>query len=133
MYPTIDGFTYIEEITFGHVGKPFLAYAQRTTHAETGAALHAETGYLRPGDAGATEWVITQPTGIVEVLTAPDPGRPLDFTDARIVLTPTAQTVTDVRRRYHLDGDTLSYEVHMAAVGEPLQLHLAATLHRAAD
>ena len=46
-YPTIDGFRYTEEVTFGHVGKPFVAYSQKTKHAETGQPLHAETGYLR--------------------------------------------------------------------------------------
>ena len=38
--------------------------------------------------------------------------------------------MTALARRFVIDGDTISYEVDMAAVGQPLQFHLAATLHR---
>ena len=66
-YPDIDPFEYLEVSTFTHVGKPFIAYAQRTRDLATGEPLHAETGYLRPVDAGRAEFVIAQPTGIVEI------------------------------------------------------------------
>ena len=44
--------------------------------------------------------------------------------------TDSAKEVDGLRRWFRLDGDTLSYNVRMAAVGIPLRHHLAAVLHR---
>lgn len=129
-YPTIDDFAYTEEITFGHVGKPFLAYGQKTRHGSTGAPLHAETGYLRCPDDAAPEFVIAQPTGIVEVLSVTIDGTTIDLASEHVHLTATAVSVTQVNRHIEVDGDTLCYQVAMAAVGEPMTHHLHAELHR---
>ncbi len=43
---------------------------------------------------------------------------------------PSAKVIDAIRRRYTLDGDTLTYEIAMAAVGMPLTHHLRATLTR---
>lgn len=51
-YPTIEPFEYLETLTIGHVGKPFLAYTQRTQHPTTGVPMHAETGYFRMAGPG---------------------------------------------------------------------------------
>ena len=78
-YPTIEPFDYVEEVTFSHVGKPFLIYGQKTRAAADGAPLHAETGYLRVPQAGQVELVLAHPNGITEidhiVLLSPDLGR----------------------------------------------------------
>ena len=132
-YPTITSFDYLEEVTFGHVGKPFLAYSQKTRAADDGRPLHAETGYLRVPAPGRIEWVLAHPTGITEVLQgtlSTDGEFVLDVATTDIGRTDSAKEVDALRRWYRLDGDTLSYNVRMAAVGFPLRHHLAAVLHR---
>mgnify|MGYP006054016811 FL=1 len=132
-YPTIEPFTYREELTIGHTGKPFLTYAQRTTGPD-GRPLHAETGYLRVPAPGRIELVVAQPTGITEVDegTLSIAGAVIDIVvDATSIgLTASAKDVTALSRSFHLDGDDLAYTVRMAAVDQPLQHHLAAVLRR---
>jgi hypothetical protein len=134
-YPTIDPFTYREQVSFGHVGKPFLAYTQRTAHPATGAPMHAETGYLRPVPGGGVEFVLAHPTGIAEVeegsyRTGEDGTLVLDLATTTVGVTATAKDVRTLRRRFTLAGDTLTYELSMAHADTPLTHHLSAVLHR---
>ncbi|HEY1840886.1 MAG TPA: FABP family protein [Mycobacterium sp.] len=133
-YPTIEPFDYLEEIAFSHVGKPFLAYRQKTTAATDGAPLHAETGYLRVPGPGQVELVLAHPSGIteIEVGTYRADGATIEIEMAatQIGLTPTAKEVASLGRRFRLDGDELCYSLQMGAVGQPMQHHLAAVLHR---
>ena len=133
-YPTIDDFDYFEEVTFGHVGKPFLAYGQKTRHAETDLPLHAEQGYFRPQPDGSVELVLAQPSGIVEIhvgtLTASGTGLVLDLRTVHVATAPSAKDVASVERQIRVDGDVLSYDLHMGAVGQPHQHHLSASLQR---
>lgn len=130
-YPTIDDFAYLEEVTFGQVGKPFLAYTQKTRDAETDQALHAETGYWR---FPSVELVIAQPTGILECMAgtfdASSSGGRFEFTCPHVITTDSAAEVERTIRRFTFDGDTLTYDMAMAAVGEPMTHHLSATLNR---
>jgi hypothetical protein len=130
-YPTIESFDYRETVEFTHVGKPFIAYRQRTSRASDGFPLHAESGYWRMPGAGRLELVLAHPTGIVEVAegTAID-GR-FELRSTAMVGTTTAKDVSIVERTFTVEGDTLHYTVRMAAVDVPLTHHLEATLHRA--
>jgi hypothetical protein len=106
-YPTIEPFAYGEEIRFSHVGKPFLAYTQRTWALDDERPLHSEMGYWRP-----------KPEGAVELATV------------SLGLAPTAKQVDRLERSFHVEGDLLGYELRMAAVGVPLTHHLSAELRR---
>lgn len=131
-YPTIAPFTYLETVTFGHVGKPFLAYSQRTKAADDGRPLHAESGYVRVPEPGRVELLLAHPTGIVEVLEGTLTTHPLriDVTATTIGRSASAKEVTALARSFRCDGDELTYTVQMGAVGQPLQHHLSATLRR---
>jgi hypothetical protein len=135
IYPTIDDFSYREEITFvAPTGKPFLHYSQKTWraegHADAGAPLHTECGYVRPVDGGAAELVIAQPSGIVEVHSGTVEGSSVNFTSDFVATARTAKEVKSVERKLVVDGQDLSYEIWMGAVHQPHQLHLKATLTR---
>lgn len=132
-YPTIESFAYGEEIHVWHVGKPFLAYAQRTWHADDERPLHAETGYFRSGGPGRLELVLAHPTGIVEVQEGTLAGRHIELTSTAIGRTATSKLVEQVTRTIDVDDDTWRYTLSMASVGLPLTHHLAATLARASS
>lgn len=133
-YPTIEPFEYLEEVVFSHVGKPFLAYAQKTRAVADGKPLHAETGYLRVPRPGHIELVLAHPSGITEIdagtYSVTGDGIEVELSSTAIGLTPTAKEVTALGRSFRVDGDDLSYTLRMGAVGQPLQDHLTAVLHR---
>ena len=134
MYPTIAPFGYFEEVTFTHVGKPFLSYAQQTKASDDGRPLHAETGYLRVPSRSRVELILAHPTGVTEIEEGPVSvhGTTIEMELAATAIgrSASAKEVTALGRSIRVDGDELTYTVYMGAVGQPLQPHLTATLRR---
>lgn len=138
-YPTIDTFEFAESITFSHVGKPFLAYHQRTRSLGTpdlpGQPMHTESGYWRFPSPGRVEVVLSHPTGVTEIEEGMielelDGGLLIRLATTHVGLTSTAKSVSALERSIRVRGDELDYELRMAAVGVPLQYHLSAHLVR---
>jgi hypothetical protein len=129
-YPTIASFRYGEQVRFWHVGKPFLAYEQRTWAADDRRPLHSESGYWRAGPDGHVEVVLAHPTGIVEVLEGRLEAGRIDLASASVVCTSTAKRVSAIERHFELGDGVLRYTLAMAAVGVPLRPHLTAELRR---
>lgn len=134
VYPTIEDFDYLEEITILPGPKPFLVYTQRTRSPTTGEPMHSESGYFRLLD-GSPELVLAQPTGIVEVHRGTLEGTSVRLGTTDVGATPSAvhHRVTEVTRHMTVEADQLRYQLSMAAVGQPLQVHLDAVLHRVAE
>jgi THAP4-like, heme-binding beta-barrel domain len=131
-YPTVDEFRYVEECRFTTAPMPFLVYTQATRDPETGEAMHAETGYWRPGGPGRVEATIVHANGWVEVAAGTVVGNVVEVTSTALVGTPTAEDdVAVLQRRIEVDGDILRYTLDMAACGHPLVRHLEAELRRA--
>lgn len=135
-YPTIDDFAYRERVTFSSDGRPFFTYRQTTTSPD-GKPMHHETGYLRGVGDNRIEWVIVQPSGVVEI--APGEIRPnngnelhVQSTTTMVGVAPTAKQVEAVQRCFILseDRNRLCYDLAMAAVGETMTHHLSASLDR---
>jgi hypothetical protein len=127
-YTTIDSFAYGEEIRLWHVGKPYLAYTQRTWALDDGRPLHGESGFWRMAGADRVELVVAHPNGHVEVAEGDLLGTAMSLTSTAVVSTSTAKPVDVIERDVRVDGETLTYEMRMAAVGQPLEGHLRAEL-----
>ncbi len=138
-YPTIEPFDYAESITFGHVGKPFFSYVQRTRSIGSATSpatpMHAESGYWRFPSPGRVEIVLCHPTGVVEIEEGTIELRldgliVIDVASTHVCSSSTSKDVAALTRTFYVGAETIEYRVSMAAVGRPLQHHLAATLVR---
>lgn len=130
-YPTIEEFSYTEEIVFAHVGKPFVSYSQATRHRVSGLPMHAESGYLRPSGGDGVEFVVVQPTGVVEIHEGSFVDGRLSLATVQVASTATAKPVEAVARTMHFLENECRYTLDMAAVGQPMGFHLEASLERA--
>ena len=139
-YPTIDAFSYEQEVVFAHDTRPFLHYFSRTWITdEAGARLRPgalETGFLRlagdapDGEGVQVELVLAHPTGYAEIWYGTVDGPRITLTTDVVARTVTAKEYTAGQRLYGLVEGDLMYAYDMAAEGQSLQSHLWGRLAR---
>lgn len=129
VYPTIEDFSYAEEVSFTHMGKPFLAYSQKTKDTGTGRPMHAEAGYLRPQGDGRIELILVQPSGVAELLEGTVDSQDIHLTSTAVVGTASAKPIAVTERRFWVDGEVLHSSVAMAAMGLELQHHVVSEMY----
>ncbi len=133
-YPTIETEHYSETIAFACDGRPFFSYQQRTRLIEADRPAHAETGFWRHVGDGRIEVMLAHVTGLVEILegtvVTTNGMTVLDLASTVVEGASTAVPVEATTRRFEGDGTTLRYDMSMAAAGQPMTHHLAATFTR---
>ena len=129
-YPRIENFTYGEESTFWHVGKPWIGYTQRTWSLVDESPMHTEVGYWRPQPDGRVELVLAHALGVAEIEEGIIDGTHIEIATTSLGTTSTAKNVRRLARTFDVSGDVLTYELEMAYDDVPLQHHLGAELHR---
>jgi len=151
-YPTIESFDFYQEVTFSHIGKPYLIYTSRTwrlgtdengdlTRDENGelvrlAPLAVEAGFWRPQPDGKVEVLLSHPTGITEIYYGQLTGlTTIEMVTDAVARTESAKPYVAGKRLYGLvpsqarEGEKdLAYAFDMAAMGQPLTPHLWAVL-----
>ncbi|GAA3968894.1 FABP family protein [Actinomadura viridis] len=133
-YPTIEGFHFGQEVSFTHIGKPFLVYASRTWMIEEdgslGRPLATESGYWRPRPGNQVEVTLAHPTGIVEIYVGNVAFNRVELVTDVVARTESAKEVLGGKRLYGLIGEDLGWAYDMSAMGEKLQSHVSAQLKR---
>ncbi|WP_203336312.1 FABP family protein [Nocardioides limicola] len=133
-YPSIDPFSFGQEIIFTHDGRPFFHYLARSWIVdEDGNKVRdaaIETGFWRARPGGKVEVLLVHPTGISEVWYGAAADGRVELHTAGVSFTESAKEVAGGKRMYgNVDGDLL-YAYDMAATGHELQPHLWAKLTR---
>ena len=136
-YPTIERFSFGQEVAFAHDGRPFLHYFSRTWIVDDeGNELRPgalETGFLRARPEGALELLLAHPTGFAEVWYGTVDGPRIELATDIVARTASAKEVTAGQRLYGLVEGDLLWTYDMAAEGQPLQSHLWGRLVRRTD
>ncbi|HEY3877303.1 MAG TPA: FABP family protein [Trebonia sp.] len=152
-YPTIPSFDFFQEVTFSHIGKPYLIYTSRSWRLATDEQgelkldeqgdpellepLAVEAGFWRPQPEGKVEVLLSHPTGITEIYAGEFRSMTsIEMVTDAVARTASAKPYTAGKRLYGLvpsqvrEGEKdLAYAFDMAAMGQPLTPHLWAILH----
>ncbi|MDF2975311.1 MAG: fatty acid-binding protein [Actinomycetospora sp.] len=140
VYPTIEGpFHFGQQITVAHDGRPFLSWEARSwlLDGPGGAVVRPaarEVGWWRAQEDGTIELLLAHHTGIIELYYgASRTQTSWELQTDAIARTSSAKEVNGATRLYGIvdDGD-LAYVEERAMVGQPVQPHTSARLHRIA-
>ncbi|KAK2587512.1 hypothetical protein KPH14_003209 [Odynerus spinipes] len=130
-FPTIQPFTYCEEITFTSIGQPMFNYLAQSWHPITKKPLHREVGFMKviPG-TNEVSLLLSHNFGLttIEEGTVVDNIISLKSTG---IMRPSegvkSLSVIETRREFKINGNSLEHVFYMATTTVPeLTEHLRA-------
>jgi hypothetical protein len=130
-------FSYGQQITFAHDGRPFLAYEARAWLLDgAGKVIRQawrESGFWRcgPGEDDI-EVVLSSNTGLTMQYAGEAGDQRWELASSSVISSPTAKLVDGERRLYAVLGSELVYVSELAPAGMPYAPHLNARLTRMA-
>ena len=141
-YPTIEDFRFGQEVVFATDGRPFLTYWSRSWLLDDDGnqvrPLATESGFWRPRPNNGVEITLDHPTGFAEIWygsvevtgieNAVITGARAQLRTDAVMRTESAKEYTAGERLYGLVDGKMLWTFDMAAVGQPMQNHLAASL-----
>ena len=136
VYPTIEPRKFGQQVTFAHDGRAFLYYEARAWLLDDDGNVirpaAREVGWWRPRTDDTVEVLLAHATGITEIFYgSPRSQTSWEFETDAVVRTESAKEVVAAKRLYGLvnNGD-LAYVEERAMMGQDLQPHTSALLHR---
>ena len=133
-YPGIEPFSFEQEITFSHDGRPFLQYSSKTKLIDENnnvirlSAL--EVGFWRVKPNNVLEVVIAHNTGLAEGWVGVFQPAKIQLAFDKGYTAPTAKNVDEGARLYGLVDGQLFTSYDMATTGHERQSHTWSSLER---
>ena len=133
-YPTIESANFGQELEVSQDGRAFLRWDDgakvRPLATESGFWRVAGPAPEAEGGGSAVEFLLTHPTGYVEIYVGTVDGAQINLRTDVVARTETAKEYSAATRIYGLVGGDLLWAMDMAAVGQPLQSHASAQLKK---
>lgn len=129
VFHSVDDFFFQEEITFSHIGRPWLIYQQRAWSTVDQTPLHTEMGFWRMIDETTINTFIALTAG-VDFSEGQLSENSIDLVSTASPMAHGVETVSHLKREYVVAGDTLDYLVWMETDRQPKVRHLEASLRR---